>query len=206
MQLARLNNLLSHSINKPFIIFGPSGSGKSTIIKHVISKYPSKFELLVSHTTRTMRDGEIDGKSYYFINKTEFESMIEGNEFIEHVSYSNNLYGTSFSDIERIINNNRVPILDIDIGGVKSMISHLGEKSSNKLFIDVPDIKELEKRLRERGTETEESIKKRLDTAVREIAIINEEGLFDRRVLNIDHEECIRNVEEHVKELYYKDK
>jgi guanylate kinase len=174
---------------KPIIICGCSGVGKGTLIKRLMEEYPTKFAFSVSHTTRQPRNGEIDGVHYHYTTKEAMLKDIEQGLFVEYAHVHNNLYGTSFKAVRDVLATQRACILDIDIQGAKQV------KASRILdplviFIKCPSFEELERRLRARGTESEQSIQIRMETARKEdeIAMKNEDALFDAFVVNDDLE------------------
>ena len=152
---------------KPIIIVGPSGVGKSTLIKALTDKYPSSFGFSVSFTTRQPRAGEEHGKNYFFVEKPEFEKMIEADDFIEWCQVHSNMYGTAKSQINAIRADKRIPLLDIDIQGTVKFLKAFPE--TNTLFVFPPSVDDLRQRLEKRGTETEETLKTRLGNASKEI-------------------------------------
>ncbi|XP_008545222.2 guanylate kinase [Microplitis demolitor] len=173
-----------HKTPRPLVLCGPSGSGKSTLIKKLFDEFPDKFGFSVSHTTRQPRPGEEDGKHYHFTNKSKMEDEINKGEFIETAVFSNNLYGTSKKAVEKVINNGKICVLDIDMQGVKQIKNTTLDPLL--IFIKPPSIEELEKRLRNRKTETEESLQRRLNTAIEEIKYGDEPGNFHRVIVNDD--------------------
>ena len=174
---------MSGSSVRPICFCGPSGAGKSTLLKRLMKEYPTAFAFSVSHTTRNPRSGETNGKEYHFVTRDEMLQAIENGEFIENAVFSGNLYGTSKKAVETVSSSGRICVLDIDIQGVKSM------KKTNLnpiyIFVKPPSLSELEKRLRDRGTETDESLQKRLDTAKIELEYEkSEENAFDHVLIN----------------------
>uniref|UniRef100_A0A1B6DS88 guanylate kinase n=2 Tax=Clastoptera arizonana TaxID=38151 RepID=A0A1B6DS88_9HEMI len=159
------------------VLSGPSGSGKSSLLRLLFEEFPEKFGFSVSHTTRNPRPGEEDGKHYHFTTKEYMEAAVARGDFIESAVFSNNMYGTSVAAVKDVCKTGKVCVLDIDIQGVKQL------KQTNLdpilLFIKPPSMTELEKRLRNRGTENEDSLQKRLDTARSEIAYGDTPGNFD---------------------------
>lgn len=152
---------------RPLVICGPSGSGKSSLLKHLMAEYPDTFGFSVSHTTRKPRPGEQEGVHYFYVSLEEMQRRIANNEFLETAVFSGNTYGTSIAAVELVQAAGKVCVLDIEIEGVKQLKnSHL---NGLYVFVEPPSIEELERRLRGRGTETEESLKLRLDTARQEI-------------------------------------
>mmetsp|Transcript_5377 Transcript_5377/g.20070 ORF Transcript_5377/g.20070 Transcript_5377/m.20070 type:complete len:196 (-) Transcript_5377:78-665(-) len=152
---------------RPLILCAPSGTGKSTLIGRLQMKYPDAFAFSVSHTTRTPREGEINGVHYHFVEKESFQAMIEKGEFIEHAFVHGNHYGTSFEAVRTCGKNKQICILDIDIQGMKQVVQ--SDLNPLCVFVNPPSLQILEKRLRGRNTETEESIQLRLKNAAFEI-------------------------------------
>ncbi|KAK8244233.1 guanylate kinase-like protein [Phyllosticta capitalensis] len=180
---------------RPIVISGPSGSGKSTILKKLFAEFPDRFGFSVSHTTRSPRAGEVDGREYHFVPRPEFERMIQDNAFIEHASFGANYYGTSIAAIDNIAKQNRVCILDIEMEGVKQVANnpHLPQRP-RFLFLSPPNLEELEKRLRGRGTETEDSLQKRLTQAKVEMEFAKTGGIHEKIVVNDDLETAYKEV------------
>lgn len=144
------------------VLSGPSGSGKSTIVRELLSKSPVKLTLSVSATTRPSRIGEVNGRDYYFLSCEEFQKRRERGEFLEYaeVHSSGNWYGTLKSELDRAKADGAWPLLEIDVQGAKTVLEQFPNAIS--IFLTTSDF---EKRLRERATETEEVIQKRLATA-----------------------------------------
>ena len=170
------------------MVCGPSGVGKGTLISMLQQKYATKFAFTVSHTTRKPREGEVHGVDYHFVSKEAMEKAIDRGEFIEHAHVHSNIYGTSFEAVTAVVRSNRLCILDLDINGVRQLKAK--EFPGKFLFVNPPSIEELERRLRGRGTETEEQMKVRLANARDEIAYaLGEENPFDRILTNGDSRE-----------------
>lgn len=173
---------------RPVVLSGPSGAGKSTLLKKLLKEYDDVFGFSVSHTTRSPRPGEVDGKDYHFVSRTDMEKAIGNGEFIEHAEFSGNLYGTSKAAVQAVQAQNQICILDIDMQGVKNI-----KKTDLKpIYISVfpPSVDVLEKRLRERKTESEESLQKRLKAALSDMETSKEPGLFDQIIINDNLEEA----------------
>ena len=184
------------------VICGPSGVGKGTIIDTLLhQKFPSsdpsksKFGFSVSHTTRSPRPGEIDGVHYHFVSVEQIRRDIAEGKFLEYAQVHGNYYGTSREAVETVQRRGQLCILDIDVQGVQTI------KSENKLpdalyvFVAPPSVENLEDRLRGRGTETEESLARRLGNARTELEYgLGGEGNFDMVLVN-------DNVDEAVEEL-----
>ncbi|HON82664.1 MAG TPA: guanylate kinase, partial [Caldisericia bacterium] len=163
------------------VISGPSGSGKGTIIKEVIKKI-SDLIYSVSYTTRPKREGEIEGKDYFFISEDEFEKLIDEDFFIEWAKVYDYYYGTSKEFVIENLRDGKDVILEIEIQGAKKIREIYDKKNAVFIFIAPPDFKELERRImnRKRG-ETEEEIKKRMDFAKKEI---EESKNYDYIIIN----------------------
>ncbi|XP_064466008.1 guanylate kinase-like isoform X3 [Ornithodoros turicata] len=177
-----LSTLIHMSALRPLVICGPSGSGKSTLLKKLLKDFGDYFALSVSHTTRKPRPGEVNGKDYHFISRDEMEQAIEAGDFIEYTEFSGNLYGTSKKSVRDVQEQGRICILDIEIEGVKNIKKT--DLNPRYIFIKPPSMKALEERLRGRGTETEESIMKRLARASEEINYGENQGNFDLLLVN----------------------
>ncbi|XP_072858893.1 guanylate kinase isoform X1 [Pogona vitticeps] len=173
---------------RPVVLSGPSGAGKSTLLKKLLKDYENVFGFSVSHTTRQPRPGEVNGKDYHFVTREEMQKEIDAGGFIEHAQFSGNLYGTSKAAIQAVQAQNQICILDIDMQGVKN----IKKTDLNPIYISIqaPSIEVLEKRLRERQTETEESLQKRLNAASIDMELSKEPGLFDLIIINDDLEKA----------------
>ncbi|KKP04317.1 guanylate kinase [Trichoderma harzianum] len=170
---------------RPIIISGPSGVGKGTLIQMLHDKNPGRFTKTVSHTTHQPRAGEIEGENYFFVSKTKFEKLIAKNAFVEYTYFSGNYYGTSKKTIKDQTAKGRLVMLEIDIEGVKQM-RKATDIDASYVFIKPPSFEELETRLRNRSTETEESIEKRLQQAKQELEQADTPGLYDMVLVNED--------------------
>lgn len=152
---------------KLFVISGPSGVGKNTIINEYIKD--KNVKLSISATTRKPRDGDIDGKDYYFLTKEEFEEGIKNDNFLEYAIYNDNYYGTPKSKIEEDLNNGIDVFLELEVQGGLQIKDKF--KESVLIFIMPPSIEELEERLRKRNLDSDEMIKNRLKIAEEEIQV-----------------------------------
>jgi len=173
-------------MSKLVVISGPSGAGKGCIVKELLNIYKEKKDkvhLSVSVTTRLPREGEVDGVNYYFIKESEFLEKINNHELLEYNKYgTGKYYGTLKNHVLEYLDKGYDVILEIDINGYKQVISNF--KEAVGIFIMPPSLEILEQRLRNRGTETEEQIRSRLETAKSELKnkeiyphiIINEDG------------------------------
>ena len=152
-----------------FIVSSPSGGGKTTLIRRLLATPPGQpLRFSVSHTTRPRRDGETDGKEYHFISAAEFEQMARHGDFLEHNEVHGNFYGTAKSEVlPRLLAGEDV-VLDIDVQGARDIRAAYPDAIS--IFIVPSSAKELEERLRKRGLDGEDAIRKRLINAAKEIA------------------------------------
>ena len=150
------------------IIFsGPSGSGKGTIMKSLLARREDTV-LSVSMTTRAPRPGEIDGYHYHFVTREEFQKTVEEDGFLEYAEYNGNFYGTPEAPIRRLLNEGKNVMLEIEVQGAEKVMDHRSYVVS--IFITTPSYEELERRLRGRGTETEEVIQGRMKTSQYELS------------------------------------
>ena len=154
-----------------FVITGPSGAGKGTVLKQVIQSLEGLY-FSVSATTRKPREGEVDGVHYHFLTKERFEELIEKDRFLEYARYAENYYGTPLDPVEEHLEQGRDVILEIELQGALQVKKRLPK--AVLVFIAPPSFEELENRLRGRGTETEEVIRKRLAIARQECANMDE--------------------------------
>ena len=176
------------SKNGLFIVFsGPSGVGKGTISKEIIKQFNAWYS--VSVTTREKREGEVEGKDYFYVSKDVFEEKIKNNEFLEYATYNNNYYGTLKEKIDEKINNNIDVIAEIEVKGAKNIKNIYND--SILIYILPPSLQELEERLKGRNTEDGETIKKRMMITKEELKEID---VYDYVVINDDLEKAIENV------------
>jgi guanylate kinase len=161
------------------VITGPSGVGKGTLIRRLLEAVPGS-ELSVSATTRSPREGEVNGRDYHFLGTDEFVQRVADGEFVEHAEYAGHHYGTRRSELQRPAS---LIVLEIDLQGARQVRETMPE--AERVFIAPPgyDVDELERRLVGRGAETAEQIARRLAVAREEIAARDE---FDRRIVNDD--------------------
>lgn len=165
---------------KALVIAGPSGVGKGTLIEMLKQEFPESFGFSVSHTTRQPRAGEQNDVHYHFVSVDAMQTDIKAGKFLEHANVHGNFYGTSIAAVEKVKRTGQICILDIDVQGCRQC--RKVKLPGTYVFVSPPSFEELEKRLRGRGTEDEEKIKKRLANAKGEIDARNESGLFDHQV------------------------
>ena len=172
------------------VVSGFSGAGKGTIMKELTKRY-DQYALSISATTRNPREGEENGREYFFITTEEFEKLIAEDGLIEHAKYVNNYYGTPRKYVEEKLSQGIDVILEIEIQGALQIKEQY--KDAVLLFVMPPSAQVLEKRLRGRGTETDEVIAKRLARAKEEAVGIEK---YDYIVVNDDLDECVEKVHE----------
>ena len=176
------------NLKKLIIITGPSGVGKGTVVKELLDRNKDIW-LSISATTRNPRVGEKDGLNYYFISEERFKDMIDKKEFLEWAQFAGNYYGTPLSTVNEKIEKGFVVLLEIEVEGAKQIKEKFPEALS--IFLLPPSKAELEKRIRNRGTEKEEAIDRRLIRAEYEIASSDE---FDFVLTNHDVDETVKGV------------
>lgn len=170
------------------ILSGPSGCGKGTIVSRILKEREDTI-LSVSVTTRAPRPGEIDGFHYWFITAEEFDNMVQRNDLLEYAQYSGNCYGTPRTAVEEHIKAGRNVILEIDVQGALQVMQRCDDYVS--VFLTVPSMEELEKRLRGRGTEEESRVQARLTAAKEELEYVDR---YQYRVLNDDLDEAVEQI------------
>lgn len=182
---------------KIIILTAPSGAGKTSITHYLLNKYP-KLSFSISATTREPRDKEQNGVDYYFMSVEEFRSKIDENAFVEwEMVYDEKYYGTLKSELERIWNEGKIPVLDIDVKGA----IHVQQQFSGdclSIFIEPPSVEELKRRLESRGTESPESLLTRVNKASYEISFNHH---FNKTIVNDDLEKACRETEKVIKDF-----
>ena len=173
---------------KLIILTGPSGVGKGTVVKEILGK-DKNIWLSISATTRSPRLGEKNGENYFFISDDKFKDMIDKKEFLEWAQFAGNYYGTPLSTVNEKIEKGFIVLLEIEVEGAKQIKEKFPEALS--IFLLPPSKKELEKRIRNRGTEKEDAINKRLSRANFEIAYSDK---FDFVLTNHDVNETVKGV------------
>jgi guanylate kinase len=176
------------NLKKLIIITGPSGVGKGTVVKELLDRNKDIW-LSISATTRNPRIGEKDGENYYFLSDEKFKDMIDKKEFLEWAQFAGNYYGTPLSTVNEKIEKGFIVLLEIEVEGAKQIKEKFPEALS--IFLLPPSKAELEKRIRNRGTEKEEAIDRRLSRANYEIASSDQ---FDFVLTNHDVDETVKEV------------
>lgn len=181
------------------VVSGFSGSGKGTIMERLVKKYPDDYALSISATTRTPRQGEIDGKNYFFTSRAQFFAMIEKGELIEYAEYVNNFYGTPEKYVREQLLCGKDVILEIEIQGAQKVKEKFPD--TLLLFVTPPGAAELKKRLIKRGTEEQSIIDSRLARAFEEAQGIEE---YDYLIINDRIDDCVENVNTIIKNEHFR--
>ncbi len=182
---------------KVIILSAPSGAGKTTVSKYLLQKF-SELEFSISATTRQPRQNESHQKDYHYLSKEDFVAKINNNEFVEWEEvYKDIFYGTLKSEVERIWAKNKIVVFDVDAQGGMNLKKIFGDNALS-IFLLTPSIHELERRLKQRGTETEQTIAFRLNKAFQEIDYAVK---FDKIVLNERLDFTLEDVNDIVKEF-----
>lgn len=180
-------------MGKAILFSAPSGCGKTTIIKELM-QYFSCFDFSISATSRAPRGDEQNGKDYYFLSREEFMARVAKDEFLEWEEvYSGTCYGTLKSEIERIWQNGKAIVFDVDVNGGRNIKKYFGADALS-IFVMPPSVEVLEQRLRSRGTDSEEAIVKRLARSAEEL---KQASAFDVTIVNDDLQRAVeetRNV------------
>ena len=177
------------------VLVGPAGVGKGSLVREIL-RTQEDFMLSVSATTRQPREGEVDGVHYHFVTRDRFEQMIAHDELLEHAQvHGHNLYGTPKSELDRARDLGKHLVLEIDLQGARQIRLH--QPDAIEIFVHPPSWDELERRLRERATETESEIQTRLGSARSEL---DAAGEFRHQVTNDNLTECAAEIVETVRE------
>lgn len=171
------------------VITGPSGVGKGTLVRQLLERHPQIW-LSVSATTRAPRSGEVEGESYFFLSREEFERRVRAGGFLEWAEFAGNLYGTPRRAVEEHLAQGRPVLLEIELEGARQVRRTF--PAGFQLLIKPPTVEELERRIRGRGTDSEEAIRRRLERARVELAA---EAEFDAVLVNADLREACEQLE-----------
>jgi guanylate kinase len=184
-----LEHQRNETISRLLVFSAPSGAGKTTIVQRLANRY-DHFVISVSATTRSRRQGEINGIDYFFYNRKEFEKLIQKGLLLEYETVHGEYYGTLKSVVEDNLKKNRVVLFDIDVNGANAIKSHFPE--ALRFFIKPPDLETLKKRLIARKRETDEEIEKRLERIAYEY---KQAENFDYIVINDDLDKAVDKVD-----------
>ena len=175
-----------------FVVSAPSGAGKTTLVRSALEHLPD-LELSVSFTTRRPRVGEVDGRDYFFVEEAEFVRRLAAGEFVEWASVFDHSYATPRAPLDAAVAGGRDVLLDVDIQGARS-IKAAFPRDAVGVFVVPPSLEQLEERLRARGTDGEEQIRRRLDRARLELRALAEPGIYDFRVVNRERERAAEDL------------
>ena len=190
---------------RPLVICGPSGVGKGTLIDAILhQKFPAsnKFGFSVSHTTRSPRPGEVDGVHYHFVSVDQIKQDIADGKFLEYAQVHGNYYGTTLEAVESVRREGKLCLLDIDVQGVRTIKRDGKLPDALYVFVAPPSVENLEERLRGRGTETEETLKRRLGNARTELEYGRGEGNFDMVLVNDDVDVAVEELADQMRGWY----
>jgi guanylate kinase len=176
---------VNHKTGAILVLSGPSGAGKSSLLNKIIGDL-GECHFSISTTTRSMRDGEIDGVHYHFVDEDEFKNDMEDELFLEYAVVHGNYYGTSIKPVKEALKAGKLVIFDIDVQGNATIVNRLGDITTS-VFISPPTLSELKRRLEFRSTDTQEVIERRINMAKREIQRISE---YDFLIVNDNIEEA----------------
>ncbi len=172
------------------VVFGPSGVGKSTVINRLLQEYPNQISFSVSHTSRSRREGEMDGNDYYYVSKTEFLKMVREGKFLEWTNFAGKYYGTSYDSIQSIVNQGKICILDLDLFGVKALQTNPGKLKIKYIKMVPPSLKTLRNRITKRGDT--HNIDERIRLAEKDLREA-EKIPFDYTIMSDDRETTYQN-------------
>ncbi len=185
--------MTANSQQRIIIITAPSGAGKTSITRYLLNKYSNYLSFSISAATRYPRGIEKHGIDYYFISPEEFAAKIQSEEFIEwEMVYEGKYYGTLKSELQRIWNEGKTPLLDIDVKGAIHVQQQFPETTLS-LFVEPPSIDELKRRLNSRGTENEESLAARINKAAYELSFLHS---FNHVIVNSDLQKACLEAEQ----------
>jgi guanylate kinase len=175
------------------VMSAPSGSGKTTIYREILKRNP-QLRFSVSYTTRKRRESEAEGRDYFFVDRGTFEKMAREGKFVEWAAVHGELYGTERKQLDDCLADGKTLLLDVDVQGAMNVMKEF--PGAITIFIEPPSLEELERRLRLRGTESDESVRRRLEGAKRELEYRSK---FQYIVVNDQLDESVRRIEDIIK-------
>jgi len=182
---------------KAIIVSAPSGAGKTTLVRHLLAAFP-RLEFSVSATSRPKRENETEGKDYYFLTAEQFREKVKSDEFVEWQEvYPGSCYGTLKRELQRIWDKDAVPLFDVDVFGGMNLKKYFGD-SGLSLFVQSPSRAILEQRLRNRNSDSEESLQKRIGKAEYELSF---SGQFDAIIVNDKLEKAVADASQRVRQF-----
>lgn len=181
------------------VLSGFSGAGKGTIMKHLLEKYPEKYHLSISATTRAPRQGEQDGREYFFKTTEEFEEMIANGELLEYANFNHNYYGTPRDYVEKLVDEGKDVLLEIEVQGALQVKKLYPE--AILLFVTPPSAEELKARLVGRHTETPEVIMERLSISEHESHLMEQ---YDHLIINDNLDEAVEAVHDIIQSVHFR--
>jgi guanylate kinase len=188
--------------HRPLVVCGPSGVGKGTLLTRLLKEYPHVFAKSVSHTTRAPRAGEENGVHYHFTQPADLLQSVSDGHFIEHANVHGNYYGTSISSVAHVMDSGKICLLEIDIQGVLS-VKRVATLHPLSVFIRAPTFEDLVNRLNRRGSETEQTMQKRLDTARNEMDFFyTNRHMFEADIINADFDDSYVKLIDTIQKLY----
>lgn len=180
------------------VLSGFSGAGKGTIMKHLLNKYPGRYHLSISATTREKRQGEEEGREYFFKTREEFDRMAQDDEFLEHATFNGNSYGTPKAYVKQLVDQGKDVILEIEVNGALQVKKIFPD--ALLLFVTPPSAKELKNRLVGRGTETDQVVAQRLSISSKESLLMPS---YDYLVVNDRIEDSVERVHQIIESAHY---
>lgn len=181
---------------KIILISGPSGVGKRTVLQQVIEDKDLNLTYSVSATTRQKRQGEVEGKDYFFLSKQDFDHWIKNNEFLEYAEFCGNYYGTPKQKVIALMNQGKNVLLEIEVVGAKNILNIFNEDEVVSIFLAPPSLEILKQRLVARGTESAEFIESRVKKASEELSF---KHLYKNFVVNDDLQTTVNEVKQIIK-------
>jgi guanylate kinase len=178
------------------VLAAPSGGGKTTITREIRARQPTLFGYSVSATTRKARPGERDGEAYHFLTRDEFLRRQRAGEFLEWAEYAGELYGTLRHEVDRVLKSGKHVLLDVEVQGARQVRQAYPSPASLVVFVIPPSPRVLIERLRQRRTESEAQLKKRVEIATREVETARQElaTVYDRVLVNDDLDTAVNEV------------